>query len=294
MAMKYQLNEKNPLFKTLETNPPNWWKELKKDRDIYVEIRKGNYIDIYYRGGAIVKELKYSQGEFKGKMHYKYLPVYSKSSYLPIDFKNEQVLTNKIDIISTIFVKKNLNRVKKQIEYHFTSESEKNIQGRFITSENSCFIDSEFAYGQDRIDLVWLSIPKNGDSKPQIVFVELKTIGDPRIYNGEIEHQLRRYHTFIKQNKTQLTTYYQTLLHIKNKIGVLAPKLKGLPNFTSLEILEKPLLLFGDCNQEWIKEFAPRLDNLIKNVAIGAYYYGEPKFDCDIRGKTIRNRHIYK
>lgn len=67
-----KLNPKNALFENLATNPPVWWETLVNDEDIYIEIRKDNYIDVYYNGGNIIKELRYKDGAYTGKIHYKY------------------------------------------------------------------------------------------------------------------------------------------------------------------------------------------------------------------------------
>lgn len=37
-----RLNPNEPLFENLENNPPDWWKTLVNDKDIYIEIRKEN------------------------------------------------------------------------------------------------------------------------------------------------------------------------------------------------------------------------------------------------------------
>ena len=53
------LNEGHELFKLLKNDPPSWWKDVKEDKDLYVDIRKMNLIEIYYKGGRAAKlELK--------------------------------------------------------------------------------------------------------------------------------------------------------------------------------------------------------------------------------------------
>jgi hypothetical protein len=36
-------------------------------------VRKDNYIDVYYNGGGVIKELKYSKNGYSGLIHCKYL-----------------------------------------------------------------------------------------------------------------------------------------------------------------------------------------------------------------------------
>ena len=42
-----KLNPQNQLFLKLEKNKPKWWNNLISNKDIYIDIRKDNYIDIY-------------------------------------------------------------------------------------------------------------------------------------------------------------------------------------------------------------------------------------------------------
>ena len=54
--MKYSLNVNHPLFKNLEDNPPQWWTNLIKDKDIYVDIRKGIPAGEGLRGATMQRE----------------------------------------------------------------------------------------------------------------------------------------------------------------------------------------------------------------------------------------------
>jgi len=50
------LNPKAEIFEELIKNPqPKWWTVLRKDKDLYIEIRKDNYINVYYYGGLVAK-----------------------------------------------------------------------------------------------------------------------------------------------------------------------------------------------------------------------------------------------
>ena len=48
---------------------PAWWRKLREDSDIYINVRKDNYINVYYRGASIMK-LSYDNGKFKAGIHY--------------------------------------------------------------------------------------------------------------------------------------------------------------------------------------------------------------------------------
>lgn len=53
------LKAEHKLFSTLASKEaPAWWSVVKADKDLYVEVRKQNIIDIYFMGGRIA-EAKY-------------------------------------------------------------------------------------------------------------------------------------------------------------------------------------------------------------------------------------------
>ncbi len=76
-----KLDVGNKLFLELKSNPPTWWENLLRDEDLYIEIRKDNYIDVYFNGGGIIRKLKFTRGEYSGSIHFKYL-LSDKAEYI--------------------------------------------------------------------------------------------------------------------------------------------------------------------------------------------------------------------
>ena len=61
------LSVNHVLYKILKSSTaPVWWKKVKRDKELYIEIRKKNIIDIYYRGGRMA-ELKMESRENRSK-----------------------------------------------------------------------------------------------------------------------------------------------------------------------------------------------------------------------------------
>ena len=54
LAIVDTLYKKNEL-EELKKQSPEWWFLLREDEDLYIEIRKDNYINAYYLGGAVAK-----------------------------------------------------------------------------------------------------------------------------------------------------------------------------------------------------------------------------------------------
>ncbi|MFZ4589417.1 MAG: hypothetical protein ACOYN6_00335 [Ignavibacteria bacterium] len=295
-----KLNPNNSLFKELSQNPPAWWKNLLSDPKTYIEIRKGNKIDVYYNGGAIITSLQHSKGKYSGKINMEYLPLNAeKGDYLKYDFDNNSAkIINAPNIYNDFqnFDNKILEKIKEKISHHYPNYSEKGIQASFILNDGN-FIDSEFAYDYNnktiRIDLVRVDV-----NKQKIVFYELKRMGDARLYETNmtkhnIESQLLSYHQFIVAYKNELLDYYKDIFIIKKNLGLLPKNLKNLNDLNGYTILEKPFLLFGDCEQSWINNDSSYINNRIKNIAYGCYYFGKPDYNCDIVSKSSRNKYIF-
>jgi hypothetical protein len=288
-----RLSVQNPLFEKLSSsNSPKWWNVLVKDKDISIQIRKDNYIDVYYNGGNIIRKLTFDGKSFNGEIHSKYIPVESETrEYTPFLFGDDSIEFDKARVMQLAsFSKTALKRVKENISWHHPSDSEKAIQYAFIKND-PYFIDSEFEYKyagkKIRIDLVRLDIKLK-----KIVFVEVKTMGDRRLYNNEIVSQLKDYKEFITVHKTDLVGYYKKVLEIKRKLK-LVPEQIATEKIEDYEVLDKPLLLFGDCGQDWIDKNSNKLKDRIKPHAVGCYYFGKPKYSCEINNRTNGNRHVF-
>jgi hypothetical protein len=292
------------LFVSLEKNPPVWWKNLKNDKEIVIEIRSDkskSYIDCYYNGGCILKGLDCdSKGNFKGEIHYKYIPITFniKNHYIKYDFSNnnQKINYNNINLVIpniNNFDKKTLSLIKKQVEEYYPNDSEKGYQYKFI-QKDPYFIDSEFQYNgfrgvNIRIDLVRI------DSRiKKIVFIELKKIGNPGLFDGGIEAQLKSYQCFITNFESELKKYYLDFIQVKKNLGLLSKEVLQIlgSNFSSYSVAQKPLLIIAGCKQKWIKNNAEDINSRIKNYALGCYYFGEVNKNSDI--KEGRNRFIFK
>lgn len=284
------LNQNADLFGRLAGNPPRWWTALKGDPDVSIQIRKNNTIDVYYNGGAIIRSLSYSRGRFHGEIHHKYIPVHcrGKEGYVEYSFDGG-IEFGKVEPVGVQdFSAPVLRKIKSNIANHYPNESEKGIQYLFVKND-PFYLDSEFQHGnQMRIDLVRIDA-KSG----KIVFVEVKTMGDTRLYTEEITRQLNAYMAFAREHKEALLAYYRKVFEIKKQLGVLSRGLLTIGDLGDYQMHEKPLLLFGDCSQAWIDGLSGKLDERIRHCALGAYYFGAPKYAADIIPGTKGNRHIY-
>ncbi len=216
------------LFYQLKTNPPIWWSNLIEDKELYIEIRKDNYINIYYFGGCIAR-VEYKK-DYKITTHKKYLKQEDKRTYIDCS-KNISTPNGIAELkknVRSIFL--NLDADFKDIKptNGILNSSEKFMQGYLILKDRQKYIDSEFAYNaaedkiKRRIDLVRLN-------KGEISFVEVKRINDGRFTSltkckskVEVVDQMNKYQTFIETYKTEILKYYRDIVKVKTDIGILS------------------------------------------------------------------------
>ena len=111
-----RLNQNHKLFQNLAERNPVWWQNLVRDPEIYIEVRKDNYLDIYYNGGRVL-DLSFTN-KFKGKIHFEYIPLMSQEEYIPLKITEDTVrldegFTNMLEIKD--FSEAELKIIKKNI-----------------------------------------------------------------------------------------------------------------------------------------------------------------------------------
>lgn len=294
-----KLNPEHKLFRELVKRNPVWWRNLRENPEIYIEIRKNNYIDIYYNGGRVMN-LTYTN-KFNGKIHFEYIPLKSQNNYVPLDLMDDSASIQEDDLAIlgiNNFCSDELNAIQKRMRGFYPPSSEKGIQASFVLN-NSQFIDSEFQYEDKiRFDLIWADVLTR-----KLYVVELKTIGDQRLYvkedrvglfnDNKIDFQLHRYRDFVVENKSALLSHYQNVFAVKKNLGILRPPLLELESLGNFIFEERPILLVGDCTQEWIDKQANGLNQAIKNVAFGGFYQGSSTRKFYIPESDKGNKYVF-
>jgi len=208
------LDPNKPIFKEIKKQKPKWWKLFIEDKELYIEIRKDNYIDVYHYGGRLAKITSYNETKkkFFAKIHPKYKGLEGERDIsLDLESLDEQEIGKIKERIRTIYLEE--NKEEKNLK-------EKRIQGEMIIDENSNYIDSEFQYNKSensRIDLTELS-------DGELSFVELKLINNGDL-NKNIIEQMKRYKDLIdSQPEKKIIDYYKKIIKLKNDLGIFKEK----------------------------------------------------------------------
>lgn len=219
MARNYfDLNINASLFTELALLP-DWWKSILNDKTLYVNVRKGNRINVYYRGASVMELYMTRDKRILSKIHSKYIHFHE----LQTD-KNAYRKDIKPEIIA-----KNLSSVKNAIIVHQATSNpegfcEKALQG--IMYVEGKYIDTEFEYVHSNKLITRIDLTRIQDDG-KIEFVELKRISDSRLLKKdttlkkeEIRKQIREYNSFIANHTEEIIEYYSQLQQILRKIGV--------------------------------------------------------------------------
>ena len=296
LTFKTKLDPSSRIFVELKSGKYPWWDNIKNNKNISIQVRKGNTLDVYYNGGAILNDLRYNDAEqaFTACIHPKYIPLKDESQYKSLTLSANGVeFTGTIDAMELsqlegAKLKAIMNRVKK----YYDSGSEKAIQYQFVAND-PYIIDTEFQIKKQRIDLVRLD-----ERAKKIVLIEVKTTGDRRLFaesgkgKENIRDQFKKYYEFFGYYQQSIIDYYVKVLQIKKDLGLAGPGVKKL-TINDWQIEWKPLLVFGDCEQAWIDKNAADIDRKLWGVAYGAYYFGEPKYPLNLLKKSRKNQHVF-
>ena len=217
------LNEENRLWTELEANPPQWWKNILADKELYVEIRKDNYVNVYYYGGNVAL-VRWTGGKITTETHRKYL---GESDETDMYQDCTDMLQSKEGLE---FIKERIREVyhklpqRKEADEHnkVYISNEKWIQGELKLRFPKRYVDSEFAYRISDTELIRFDLVELRGK--ELVFIELKLITDPRLRSKnkepEIIEQMTKYSDFIRGHAETLKNYYTKLLRIKKRIGL--------------------------------------------------------------------------
>ena len=192
----FQLDVYAPLFRALYSEKPSWWEVVKNDSRVYINIRKGGYINVYCRGESIMK-LEYTRGNYRATTNTYYLSDEEKKGKA-VQLSPDVIVKRLDEIVDRMLRRRPVGNDE--------GDSEEGIKGELFMSGN--YIDTEFAYmriarpseiesrkkrikpgtkhrisqyAQDRIDLIRVD-------DGAIQYVELKRISDTRLNEHDREY----------------------------------------------------------------------------------------------------------
>jgi hypothetical protein len=195
------------------------------DRDLDLYIRE-NYINIYFKGSALLKLSERNPQQYKVEIHPKYLEG------LQVADLNDAAAV--ADFVSNIpALKANIiaaGRTALEIEYEQLIVRANNNEPR--NNSELFIVDRQYAMGRERIDLMGFQWIAKGRRKGQAVepcIIEVKFGLNPDIRG--IAGQLRRYYEGVKKNPAGIAAELETVFRQRLDLGLYdqsAPRVKAM------------------------------------------------------------------
>ena len=226
------------------------------DRELQPEIRD-NSLTIYYRGAALIRELKLDNGNLIGKVHFKYIPLQhpDNSDYVRLVWSDEGLaFDNQPGSLAPGLLNPEVVAEYKRMIRSVGNNPESLIVHEIVRKPENLIVDQEIKFqdpGDDKSDKIDICHYDKG--LKGLAFVEVKGIHDPRLRSDndefpEVIDQLQRYRLRLEQQHLEIVKACSNSVSIKDRLG-LGARLNGIPGDRPLHLLKKPVLVIGGCSR---------------------------------------------
>jgi hypothetical protein len=279
-----------------------FFQNISADPELYPAIRNGS-VTIYYRGAALIRDLRVQDGQVVGKVHCRYIPANppDKSSVVPLQLGAGGLsISQSAASIAIGFGTPSVLSEYKRTMRSVSRNLESSIVHEIVRRHQNVILDREIKFqspGQtvsDTIDVCHFDTHLNC-----LAMVDVKGIHDIRLEAAdnqipEVVERLQRSCFWIEQHRAAIQEDYQQVVRLKRRIG-LTERLSGVPANGPAALLKKPVLVIGNCKRKEMqailgrqKKWVPLLDS-IKNHAAGLILCGNAgcRLNLDPRQQVI-------
>lgn len=264
------------------------WMNLVADAELQPEIRDDS-VTVYYRGGALLRNLKVLDGSLVADVHPKFVPMPSieTRTYVRLTGTADQGLAF-VDSLAPLCIgaaeSSVLAAYKDVMDQVLHSFPEGQVVQAICARPESQIVDQEIAFqetddSRDKIDLCHFD-----DGLGKLVFVEVKRVEDRRLVCPELGpetiDQLHAYCDRLRCNRDAILALYRQVVGWKRELG-LGDRLSKVPLGGPADLLDKPVLVIGNCSRsdvraikEGVPKWAPMM-NRLKEVAAGLILCGD-------------------
>ncbi len=230
------------------------------DWGLQVEIRD-EAVTIYYRGAALVRDLRLNGDHLVGSVHYKYVPLHCPDSsvYLTVGGDADGLLFESVPQPLALgkLSADVVGEYKRMMKSVSGNPEAATIHGIVSRPENR-IVDQELKFQEsgvpaaDKIDICHFDLGLNCLS-----LVEVKGMHDARLRSrdGEVPEvidQLRRYRTRIETWRDCIVEGCASSIALKRRLG-FGTRLDGIPESGPLKLMRKPVLVIGGCSRDNVR-----------------------------------------
>lgn len=230
------------------------------DWELQVEIRD-EAVTIYYRGAALVRDLRLDGDRLVGSVHYKYVPLHrlDSSVYLTVGGNEDGLLFESVpQPLALGKLSADVVGEYKRMMKSVSENPEAAIVHRIVSRPENRIVDQELKFQEsrvpkaDKIDVCHFDLGFNC-----LALVEVKGLHDDRLRSRdgevpEVVDQLRRYRTRIETWRDCIVEGCASSISLKRRLG-LGARLDGIPESGPLKLMRKPVLVIGGCSRNDIR-----------------------------------------
>ena len=287
------------LINALKESP--FWCNICADDELQPEIRDG-HITVYYKGRGLIRELQLEDGRLAARTNQKYIPISftgkSADVHFVADVAGGLQFTQEGQPEPLRLCEKETLSCYKACAAAENEFPEGDLVQKIVCHDSkNQIIDQEAAFQRrgerrDKVDICYFDVKMN-----KLVFVEVKRREDGRLVGSgrspEVLQQLSAYGQRLKDHRDEILNAYRHVVSLKRKLG-LGHRLAQVPDDGPSDLLGKPLLVIGDCNEHHKDdvrrimggedEWAPLLNGL-KDVAAGLILCGTTGCRLSLKGR---------
>lgn len=262
-----------------------FWQGILADRDLFPEIRR-NSITVYYRGSALIRELRLNDGVFTGTTHAKYVP------FLAATKTNVELASsgNGLSFASSVEAWP-LGHADAEVLHAYKTRMaqfggpEDGVIHSVCCYPGNVVVDQEIKFQSSRNDKAdKIDILSFDPVTSTYSFVEVKGITDIRLREGadglrEVALQLKQYGERIQAHADAITSAIDRIVLLKSRLG-LGHRIDVCRGVPATRLMAKPILVIGGCSQLEVQDILQQRDHwaslrdCLKDVAAGLILCG--------------------
>ena len=241
-----------------------FWQAMLRDRELFPEIRN-NAVTVYYRGAALIRDIRLKNGNFIGKTHVRYIPLRSTDS-VAVEFISSTLnglnFSNAIEPWPLANADQDVLAAYKQ-RMKLIGGAERNVIDSLCRHSGNVIVDQEMKFqtrGDQKPDKIDILAYSAVDST--YCFVEVKSVTDSRLAMGsdgvrEVVAQLRRYCDRIRAHAEDISQDIESTIKFKTSLG-LGDRVAACHGVAATRILAKPILAIGGCSDRDVRSILQR------------------------------------
>lgn len=283
----------------------SFWKNICGDRNLQPEIRD-NSITVYYKSGALLRNLGLTKGHLTASVVDRYVPFASSGDSVTLveDDKGHLVFDRPPQAMPLADGTEDvLTSYKLRMDRIRGSGKEGDIVQAICSRAANAVVDQEITFQEaggprDKIDMCCFDTERRS-----FVFVEVKRVDDKRLLPDfgsdappEVLRQLRSYGDRVSSQRDALLDTYNRVVALKRELG-LGNRLENIPTDSVKSLEEKPILVIGHCTLEIVESILNGTDGWgplragIEEVASALILVG--RGGADVNCSSRRNKLVF-